>query len=91
MPVAPSELALWFGSAIDAAKLPASPATAPWSTGGPGGYRRAAKWLTVLLLAINAVPILFAPGRAVIITILAIVCLYIPAWMMDLSQEKGNG
>jgi hypothetical protein len=91
-PVAPNDLALWFGDAIDRTRLAAAPANAaPWSMAGAGGYRRIAKWLAILLVAVNIVPILFSPGRALVVTILAVVCLYIPAWLMDKASHKEAG
>jgi ribosomal protein S27E len=86
-PVPPQDLAMWFGKEIDAALLPQASA-APWSPSGPGGYRRIAKWLTILLLAVNAIPILFSPGRALVVTVLAVVGLYFPAWLMDMANNR---
>jgi ribosomal protein L37AE/L43A len=93
VPVSAKDLGLWFGSEIDAAKLASAPASAPssFAASGPGGYRRVAKWLTILLFAINAIPILFAPGRALIITLLAAACFYVPAWLMDMAAANRSG
>ncbi len=85
VPVAPNELATWFG-------MPAVATTAPqpaWSPGA-GGYRRVAKWLVILLLVINAIPALLSPGRAMIVTLLAIAALYVPAWLMDRASGQGD-
>ncbi len=85
-PATAADLAAWFGTQVDAAALPSGP---PSLSGPPtGGYRRIAKWLTILLLAVNAIPILFAPGRALIIVILATIGLYFPAWLMDLAADR---
>jgi ribosomal protein L37AE/L43A len=93
VPVSPKDLAMWFGKEIDAAALAAAPAAGLPSNfvSGPGGFRRVAKWLTIMLLIINVVPILFSPGRALITTALAVACLYIPAWFMDMAAEKRSG
>ena len=85
-PVPRKTLLAWFGDQIDGAALPSGPpslVTAP-----AGGYRQVAKWLTILLLAVNLIPILFSPGRALIIVILATVGLYFPAWMMDKAAAQ---
>ncbi len=88
-PLPPATLALWFGDQVDASRLPqAAPAIA---SGGPGGFRRAAKWLTILLVAVNAIPMLFSPGRALGVTLFAIVALWVPAWMMDLAADRSGG
>ena len=79
-PISAKDLAQWFGKEVDANAIAKS---APSLAAPPGGYRRAAKWLTILLLAINAIPILFSPGRALVIVILAAVGLYFPAWLLD--------
>ena len=80
-PVSKTELVAWFGKEVDAARVPEGP---PSLTGRPaGGYRRVAKWMTILLLAINAIPILFSPGRALVIVVLAAIGLWFPAWLMD--------
>jgi hypothetical protein len=90
VPVAPKDLAAWFGKDIDASALPTSSGP-PSLFGTPtGGYRRIAKWLTFLLLAVNIIPILFSPGKALIIVILATIGLYFPAWLMDLAANKKN-
>ena len=82
-PVTPQELAMWFGKGAEgAAALPRS--GPPSLFAAPiGGYRRVAKWLTVLLIAVNAIPVLFAPGRTLLVVILAVVGLWLPAWFMD--------
>jgi len=86
-PVSAADLSLWFGKQVDASNVPSGP---PSLINEPaGGYRQVAKWLTILLLAVNAIPILFSPGRALVIVILATVGLYFPAWLMDkASAEK---
>lgn len=90
-PIAPKDLALWFGKEVDAAALPKGP---PSLIDPPaGGYRRVAKWMTILLLAINAIPILFSPGRALVIVVLAAIGLYFPAWLLDKAgaQRESSG
>ena len=86
-PVSAADLTAWFGKQVDTRNVPSGP---PSLVGRPaGGYRQVAKWLTILLLAVNAIPILFSPGRALVIVILATIGLYFPAWMMDkASAEK---
>ena len=79
-PVAGKDLGQWFGKEVDAN---ATTQSAPSAASPPGGFRRAAKWMTILLLAINAIPILFSPGRALVIVILAAIGLYFPAWLLD--------
>lgn len=87
-PVSGPELQAWFGKQI-----------APQATKGPpslsappaGGYRRIAKWLTILLLVVNIIPIVLSPGRALVISVIAIVCLYFPAWLMDLANRPKDG
>lgn len=77
-PVTTVELAAWFGNAVKPDALAkASP------TAAPGGYRRVAKWMTILLVAINAIPMLFSPGRVIVVVIFAIIGLYLPAWLLD--------
>ncbi|MEO8935977.1 MAG: DUF4178 domain-containing protein [Burkholderiaceae bacterium] len=80
-PVTPKDMALWFGNQVDTTAMPSGPPSLLERP--PGGYRQVAKWLTILLLAVNAIPILFSPGRALIIVILATIGLYFPAWLMD--------
>ena len=76
-----ADLKAWFGNQVDAAALPSGP---PSLLERPaGGYRQVAKWLTILLLAVNAIPILFSPGKALVIVVLATIGLYFPAWLMD--------
>ncbi len=88
-PVSSADLASWFGNQVDAVGLPAGP---PSLLERPaGGYRQVAKWLTILLLAVNAIPILFSPGRALLIVILATVGLYFPAWLMDKAATQKTG
>lgn len=85
-PVAGADLAKWFGKQVDASRLPAGP---PSLVDPPaGGYRQVAKWLTILLVAVNAIPILFSPGRALVIVILATIGLYLPAWLMDAASRR---
>ena len=86
-PVSANDLSTWFGKQVDASRVPRGP---PSLIGRPaGGYRQVAKWLTILLLAVNAIPILFSPGRALVIVVLAAIGLYFPAWLMDkASTEK---
>ena len=84
-PIAGKDLVQWFGKEVDANAIAQS---APSAVTPPGGYRRAAKWMTILLLAINAIPILFSPGRALVIVILAAVGLYFPAWLLDKAAAR---
>lgn len=86
-PVARRDLVAWFGDAIDAGALPAATSSPP-TVVPPGGYRRIAKWLTVLLVVLNLIPLAFAPGRVFVTTLLAIVCLWFPAWMMDAATRR---
>ncbi len=88
VPVAPNELAAWLGNAV---AIPTPPVAAGAWSPGPGGYRRVAKWLVILLLAVNAIPVLLSPGRAVVVTVLAIVALYVPAWLMDQAAGRRDG
>ncbi len=88
-PVTASDLAQWFGKQVDTSAVPSGPPSL--LDRPPGGYRQVAKWLTILLLAVNAIPILFSPGRAVIIVILATVGLYFPAWLMDKAAAEKTG
>ena len=91
LPLSAKELSMWFGEQIDASGLAKAEAPAvPWAAGA-GGYRRAAKWLTILLLAVNAIPILFSPGRALWITVFAVIGLYFPAWLMDRAAAEKTG
>ena len=87
-PVTAEDLSTWFGKQVDVSAVPNGP---PSLLDRPvGGYRRVAKWLTILLLAVNAIPILFAPGRALVIVVLATIGLYFPAWLMDKANEKSS-
>ena len=88
VPVAGAELVRWFGLQVNAAALPSGPPSLVDRP--PGGYRQVAKWLTILLLAVNAIPILFSPGRALVIVILATIGLYLPAWLMDKAAGPGR-
>lgn len=82
-PLTAKEMSDWFGAQLVQAAGP------PSLVGRPaGGYRQIAKWLTILLVAVNAIPILFSPGRALIIVILATIGLYFPAWLMDLAARQ---
>lgn len=90
-PVAPSDLARWFGKEVDAAPLSKGP---PSLLDPPvGGYRRVARWLVILLVVINVIPILFSPGRALVTVILAAAGLYFPAWLLDKAsaQKEARG
>ena len=87
-PIASKDLAQWFGKEVDANAFANAAKSAPSVAALPGGYRRAAKWMTILLLAINAIPILFSPGRALVIVILAAVGLYFPAWLLDKAAGR---
>ena len=80
-PVTAAELAAWFGNAV---KPDALAKAAP--SAGPGSYLRVAKWMTILLVAINAIPMLFSPGRVIVVVILAVVGLYLPAWLLDKAR-----
>jgi uncharacterized Zn finger protein (UPF0148 family) len=91
LPLSPTELSMWFGDQIDASALATQAPATPWVAAGTGGYRRVAKWLTILLLAVNAVPILLSPGRALWITIFAVIGLYFPAWLMDRAAAEKTG
>lgn len=85
-PVSANDLSMWFGKQVDTTGVPSGP---PSLTDKPaGGYRQVAKWLTILLLAVNAIPILFSPGRALVIVILATIGLYFPAWLMDKAAAE---
>ncbi len=91
VPVAPAELSRWFGDAV-AASAVARPTVGAALTPGVGGYRRVARWLIILLLAVNAIPILLSSGRAIVVTLLAMAALYVPAWLMDQAADRrGNG
>ena len=87
-PVAPKDLVQWFGKEVDAQALANAARSAAPAAMPPGGYRRAAKWMTILLLAINAIPILFSPGRALVVVILAAIGLYFPAWLLDKAASR---
>ena len=88
-PVSPQDLAAWFGPQVDTRGIPSGP---PSLTDRPaGGYRQVAKWLTILLLAVNAIPILFSPGRALLIVVFAVIGLYLPAWLMDKAADNKTG
>ena len=89
-PVSSQTLVAWFGKQIEAGALPSSGPPSP-AASPAGGYRRIAKWLTILLLAVNAIPILFSPGRALVIVILATIGLYFPAWLMDKAAAQRTG
>ncbi len=89
-PVAGAEVARWFGRQLDAGG-PASGGPPSMTARPAGGYRQVAKWLTILLLAVNAIPVLFSPGRALVIVILATIGLYFPAWLMDKAAGEGAG
>ncbi len=87
-PLTAKEMSDWFGPQLvgRVADGPPSLLDRP-----KGGYRQIAKWLTILLLAVNAIPILFSPGRALIIVILATIGLYFPAWLMDKAAGEKTG
>jgi uncharacterized protein (DUF983 family) len=86
MPVSPQELAMWFAKPGEVPVMQPGP---PSLSAPPvGGYRRVAKWLTVLLIAVNAIPVLFSPGRTLVVVILAVVGLWLPAWFMDSSTNR---
>jgi len=93
-PVTPRDLTMWFGKAIDATQLPQD---LPQQAGPPslfappvGGYRRIAKWLTILLVAVNLIPMMFATGRVLMVVLFAIVGLWLPAWILDGRRDGGS-
>ena len=96
IPVAPRELSLWFGNAVDAAvdatRSSQQDAGSPSLSAPPpvGGYRRVAKWLTILLVVINFIPMMFAPGRVLLVVLFAIVGLWLPAWFLDGREGGGS-
>ena len=89
VPVAPDELVAWFGGGIGRHRAAAQQAAASWSTARTATVR-AAKWLTVLLVAINAIPAVFSPGRTIFVVLLAVVGLWLPAWLMDTGGNRAG-
>lgn len=61
----------WFGKPVHAAQSPMP------------GYRATARWIIIAILAINAIPLLFAPGSVLAILIIAGLAVYLPAWLLD--------
>ena len=81
-PVSPKDLAMWFRGGVSQAGL-AKAGDSPAGPVQPGGYRRAAKWLIFLLIALNIIPVLSSSGSALLIAAIAGVGVWFPAWLLD--------
>ncbi len=57
----------------------------------PGGFKRAAKWLTILLIALNAIPALASSGLALVIALVAIAALWLPALFLESQAARRDG
>jgi len=76
-PVAPRDIALWFGKSADAAALAKAP------TIEPRGYQRAAKWLIFLLIALNFIPVLSGSTMPLATSLFAALGIWFPAYLLD--------
>ena len=75
-PVPFDQMKAWFGAAFRGVQRPVSAAT-------PGRYKRAARNTILVMLALNAIPLLANFGRSWTLTLLGALAVYLPAIFLD--------
>ena len=81
-PVAADQIKAWFGVAVKGAARGAKPAE-------KGRYGNAAKKFIMVMLAVNAIPMLLNFGGTLIFNILGALAIFLPALFLD-SIDKGD-
>lgn len=79
VPVPPDQLGAWFGTRVPSAQATPTPR-----------YRDTAKRLVIVLLVINAIPLLFSAGAVLPYVLFAAAAIYLPAFFLDKLDSGGQ-
>ncbi|MYM80486.1 DUF4178 domain-containing protein [Duganella sp. FT50W] len=82
-PVSADQLALWFGSAFKG-KIKSPSRNQPFAN---NRHRTTAKYIIGLMLAVNAIPLLFNFGDTWFLSAIAALAIYLPATFLDNNDQ----